>query len=188
MPPSSCGPAHSLVGKVSPFMLLCSPGTAFFKNLHQGLLQPHAVGHSSWKCLSLLARSQLKKPFQTFQDWPQLFGSDCWVGSGLRLSWVPTFSIYKAVPAVCFSSVLLLAQVDILSNLFEVRNMTRPLENIQIMCLAGIIEGDFNKTRDLNALLSIQGLSMSCAIRSLNAKLRFIQKELMSTCSGGGRL
>lgn len=64
----------------------------------------------------------------------------------------------------------------------------RPLENVQIMRLAGIIEGDLNKTRNLSALLSIQGLSMSCAIQSLNAKLRFIQKELTSTCSGGGRL
>lgn len=46
----------------------------------------------------------------------------------------------------------------------------RPLENVQIMRLAGIIEGDLNKTRNLSALLSIQGLSMSCAIQSLNAK------------------
>lgn len=54
-------------------------------------------------------------------------GMDSWVGSGLHLSQVSALTSYKAVPTVCFSSVLLLAQVDILSCLFEVRNVMRLL-------------------------------------------------------------
>lgn len=61
-------------------------------------------------------------------------GMDSWVGSGLLLSQVSALTSYKAVPTACFSSVLLLAQVDILSCLFEVRNVMRLLWRVFGTC------------------------------------------------------